>query len=83
MIRLDIGGTSSGTFGRINASTLATINGTLDLRLVDGFVPAPATVFTLFTYGSRAGTFTTITDNDPAHIFNPAYNATNLTLTVA
>jgi len=82
-IRLDIAGTAAGTFGRVTATGAATINGTLDLRLVDGFVPSVSDVFTVFTYASRTGTFVTITDNDAAHLFNPTYNATNLTLTVA
>ena len=83
IIRLDIAGTAAGTFGRVTATGAATINGTLDLRLVDAFVPNVSDVFTVFTYASRTGTFVTITDNDAAHLFNPTYNATNLTLTVA
>jgi hypothetical protein len=83
IIRLDIAGTAAGTFGRVTATGAATINGTLDLRLVDGFAPNVSDVFTVFTYASRTGTFVTITDNDVAHLFNPTYNATNLTLTVA
>jgi hypothetical protein len=66
-IRLDIAGTAAGTFGRVTATGAATINGTLDLRLVDGFVPNVSDVFTVFTYASRTGTFVTITDNDVAH----------------
>lgn len=81
-INLDLGGTAAADFASVMVTGAATLGGTLNVFLVDGFAPNVGNTFQVLTYTSRAGVFGTIADNDPLHIFAPAYNAANLTLTV-
>jgi hypothetical protein len=81
-LRVEIGGTSNSQFGRINVTGIATLDGLLDLKLVNAFTPAVGNTFKVLTYSSHAGAFATITDNDLLHLFSPTYNVADLTLTV-
>ena len=80
---IDIGGLAANQFGRIAVTGVSNLNGTLQLRLVNGFVPTLGQTFAVLTYGSRNGQFTTIVDQDAVDGigYSPTYNATNLTLT--
>lgn len=44
----------------INVSGLATLNGTLHLSLINGYVPQLGHIFNIMRYGSRSGTFAAI-----------------------
>ena len=60
----------------------ATLDGTLNLALVNGFSPAIGNSFQVMTFGSRTGQFATIngTALGNGKQFSPAYSAANLTL---
>ena len=48
-----------------------------------GFVPSVGDAFPILTYASHTGTFGSVTGTTAGpRTFTPAYNATNLTLTV-
>ena len=81
---IDIGGTVTSQFGRLTVSGAATLDGTLNLALVNGFSPAIGNSFPVMTFGSRTGQFITIngTALGNGKQFTPAYSATNLTLNV-
>jgi len=84
-ITLDIGGTSATQFGRVTVSDEATLDGELNVNLVNGFVPSEGNTFQLLTYGSRTGTFATINGTGLPNglVLVPTYNATNLTFTAS
>jgi hypothetical protein len=83
-LNIQIGGTTVGTqYSRLAAANGASLNGTLNVKLINSFVPAIGDVFTIVTASAVSGTFKTT--NLPllsgAHwVVN--YNATNVTLTV-
>ncbi|MEI8267904.1 MAG: LEPR-XLL domain-containing protein, partial [Betaproteobacteria bacterium] len=63
---IELGGTAPATLAdagsgafhdRINVTGLATLNGTLDLELVNGFTPKAGDEFVVFSYGSVQGRF--------------------------
>jgi membrane-associated phospholipid phosphatase len=81
-----IGGTATSQFGRVSISGAATLGGTLNVSLANGFTPSNGQTFAILTYGSHgATTFSTINGLTIGGglVFNPQYNATNLTLAVA
>lgn len=60
-LQIEIGGTTAATqhdFVEISGSAL--LDGTLELALLDGFVPGPADEFVVFDSNSLSGTFTNI-----------------------
>ncbi|MEO1574610.1 MAG: hypothetical protein AAFU65_06570, partial [Pseudomonadota bacterium] len=77
VVNIDIGGTATAQFGRLTSNDDATLGGTLNVALVNGFVPSPGDAFAVATYVNRAGTFGT--ENTAG--LNLAYNAANITLT--
>ena len=81
---IDIGGTAASQFGRLTVTSPATLDGTLNLPLVNGFSPAIGNSFQVMTFGSLTGQFATIngTALGNGKQFSPAYSATNLTLNV-
>ena len=81
---IDIGGTATSQFGRLTTSGAATLDGMLNLALVDGFSPAIGNSFPVMTFGSRTGQFATINGLAIGNgkQFSPKYAATNLTLNV-
>jgi fibronectin-binding autotransporter adhesin len=55
---MEIGGLTPGTqHDQLAANGPATLNGTLEIRLINGFVPNVGDAFTLMTFTSRTGTF--------------------------
>ena len=64
IIAIDIGGTSTSQFGRINITGSATLAGTLQVSYVNGFLPSLSQRFSILTFASRTGTFGTILGND-------------------
>jgi hypothetical protein len=55
-----LGGTSSGSYSRLNVSGQANLGGTLNVSFINGFMASPGNQFTILTYGSRSGTFATV-----------------------
>src|SRR6185369_14053376 len=83
---IDIGGLTPVTqYDQIAASGAATLAGTLNISLINSFVPAIGNSFTIMTFASKTGTFTTT--NLPAlpadRKWVVTYNTANVTLNVA
>jgi uncharacterized repeat protein (TIGR01451 family) len=84
-VNVEIGGTAAGSqFDQLNVTGAATLDGTLNISLINGFTPSLGQTFRVVGWGSRAGTFTTINGLDIGGglRFEPSYGATGLTLTV-
>ena len=81
---ISIGGTTAGSkFDQVN-STTASLAGTLNLKLVNGFVPTLGTTLKILDFGSETGQFTTVNGlaiNGSEH-FAVTYQATDVLLTV-
>jgi hypothetical protein len=80
---IEIGGLAAGTqFDQLNISGTATLNGTLNIQLINGFVPNVGDAFQILSYASNVGTFATINGLiiGNAKKFQASYNPTNLTL---
>jgi len=63
-MRVELGGTATEQIGRISVSGIATLDGTLDIVLVNDFLPSVGDTFAFFTYDSRIGTFHSILGTD-------------------
>lgn len=84
-LNIDIGGATAGTqFDQLNISGAASLNGTLNLSLINGFVPAIGDTFAIINFSSRTGTFSTVNGfkiNGSEH-FMVLYNPTSVSLKV-
>jgi hypothetical protein len=83
---MEIGGLTPGTqFDQLLVSGIATLGGTLDLLLLNGFNPGIGATFQILNYGSRVGQFATVNGTIiiGGKVFTVTYNGTNLILTVA
>ncbi|MGD0388124.1 MAG: PEP-CTERM sorting domain-containing protein [Tepidisphaeraceae bacterium] len=79
---IGIGGPSAGTdFGFLNATGTASLSGTLDVTLTDGFTPFYGETFTILTAETRSGSFSTMDLTYPSGHFNIAYTSTSVVLT--
>ncbi len=84
-LEIEIGGTQAGTtFDRVNVSGVAAFDGHLALSLFDGFEPMIGQTFVIMTFGSRTGTFASVTGRvvGPGKLFAVQYHATDITLLV-
>jgi hypothetical protein len=84
VLTVAIGGLNPGTqYGQLNLSGSATLSGTLDLNLVNKFVPTPGNAFQILNYGSSSGAFAGTQETAlPSGIaLFGAYNPGNLTET--
>jgi hypothetical protein len=80
----NIAGANTGQFNVLNVTGAATIGGTLNIGLLDKFIPAVGDTFEILTAKKVTGTFATVNGtkiNDSEH-FTVTYNADNVTLTV-
>ena len=76
---VDLGGTSLSQHDQLQVSGTATLAGTLDVALIDGFSISPLEEFQIVTYGTVSGTFTT--DEYPNGVtLYPGYGPTSLFL---
>ena len=84
VLNVEIGGTSAGSqFDQLVISGMATLGGTLNVTLLNGFVPATGNTFPVLTFSSSSGSFATTTGLTQAGIqFTPQSNSTNFTLVV-
>jgi hypothetical protein len=85
VFNIDIGGTAAGTqFDQLNISGAASLNGTLNLDLIDSFVPTVGETFAILNAASVTGTFSTVNGtsiNENEH-FAVLYNSDSVTLDV-
>jgi fibronectin-binding autotransporter adhesin len=81
---ISIGGTTAGSqFDELN-STSASLNGTLNIGLINGFVPTIGSKFKIMNFTSETGTFSTVnglTINNKEH-FTITYQGKDVLLTV-
>jgi hypothetical protein len=80
----NVAGASSGQFNVLNVTGAATLSGTLNIKLLNNFVPLVGATFEILTARQVTGTFVTVNGtkiNDSEH-FTVSYNADNVTLTV-
>ncbi len=78
-LNIDIGGTSPGSqYDQIISSGSPTLAGTLNLSPYGGFVPAAGDKFTVMTYASASGTFSSITGTSPAAALGLTYSVVYL-----
>jgi len=84
-LNISIGGTTVGTqYGQLAVSNGVSLNGTLSIKLINGFVPAVGNSFVILTGSAISGTFAKVSGtsiNSTEH-FSVSYNSTNVTLTV-
>lgn len=83
-LHIEIGGRQAAQFGVINVSGSATLNGTLKLTLVNGFVPQRGDSFRVVASKTRSGKFTTITGQALSNglYLNPVYTNSGVILVV-
>jgi hypothetical protein len=81
-LQIDIGGYGQGTTYDLLAVTgQATLDGTLNVRLINAFMPNNGDPFQVLKFGSRSGDFATENlDEGNGLTFVPVYDATSLTL---
>jgi len=80
----NIAGPNAGQFNVLNVTGTATLGGTLNIGLLNNFVPAIGDTFEILTARQVDGTFATVNGtqiNDNEH-FTVTYNAGNVTLNV-
>ncbi|MDX1964075.1 MAG: hypothetical protein SFX18_13055 [Pirellulales bacterium] len=65
--QIEIGGLIPGTqHDQINVGGSASLNGNLELALINGFMPTPGDSFTILNAANRIGTFSSVTGTNPA-----------------
>src|SRR5207247_4221312 len=82
-LSIDLGGLVAGTsFGQLSIAGTATLDGTLNLELVNGFQSAPGDTFDLIKWSSRSGTFTMVNGTNTGNrVLTPTYQPTGLRIT--
>jgi fibronectin-binding autotransporter adhesin len=80
----NISGAESGEFNLLNVTSTATLGGTLNITLLNDFVPVIGSTFEILTAKSVKGTFATVngTKINSSEQFTVTYNSNNVTLTV-
>jgi hypothetical protein len=82
-LQIDVGGTSTGSFGQLNVSGFgvqATLGGNLTVNLVNGFTPNPGNSFQILTFPSRGTPPTDFASENLPDGLSPVYGTNNLTL---
>lgn len=84
VLNLPIGGTGAGQFGQLPVSNGVSLNGTLTLSLINGFVPTIGSSFTLVSGSAITGQFATVngTSINASEHFQINYSGTSVTATV-
>jgi hypothetical protein len=84
-LNIAIGGLTAGKqYGQLAVTNGASLHGTLNVTLINNFVPAIGNTFTILTGSAVSGTFATVNGlsiNSGEH-FTISYKATSVTLTV-
>jgi hypothetical protein len=84
-LNIAIKGPTAAKYGQLAVANGASLDGTLDVTVLNNFVPAIGNVFTILTASAVSGKFSTVNGlsiNSGEH-FTISYNPTNVTLTVA
>src|SRR6202521_763476 len=85
-LNIAIGGLTAGKqYGQLAVANGASLNGTLNVTLINNFIPTIGNTFTILTGSAVSGTFATVNGlsiNSGEH-FTISYKPTNVTLTVA
>jgi T5SS/PEP-CTERM-associated repeat protein len=83
-LQIEVGGLSEGSFDIVNHAGTATLGGTLDLSLINGFTPSENDTFQFLTASNILGTFDTILGADLGGglAFDVIYNLNDVTLEV-
>ncbi|MGH9454763.1 MAG: PEP-CTERM sorting domain-containing protein, partial [Terriglobia bacterium] len=85
LMNVDIGGTTVGAqYDQLDITDVASLNGILNLDLINNFVPTIGEQFDILNFGAKSGTFSTVHGtgiNNNEH-FQVVYNASNVTLDV-
>ncbi len=82
-LAIQVGGApATGLFGQVTVAGSASLNGTLNVTLVNGFAPTTGQVFPILTYGTNTGDFTTknLPTTTGAPIFSTSRKATEYDL---
>ena len=85
VLNIDIGGATPGTqFDELNVTGAAKLNGTLNLNLINSFVPPVGSSFVVLNCGTRTGTFSVVngTKINASEHFTVVYNSNNVTIEV-
>ena len=70
-----LGGTGQGSsYDLFSVSNIATLNGTLDVQLLNGFTPVAGETFDFLNYKTRIGAFNTVTSLDNGYNYTVTYN---------
>lgn len=82
VVNVALGGTAAAQFGRIAVTGAATLAGTLNLMLANGYQPASGDSLKIMTFASETGTFATLNGATISAnlVWAPAYDASDLTL---
>ena len=56
-LNIELGGTGAGQFDQLNVSGAATLDGTLHVGFINGFIPAAGDSFRVLTFGSHSADF--------------------------
>ena len=60
-LKIELGGTTQGTeYDVLNVTGKATLSGTLDVELINGFSPKEGDTFQIINFGTQSGCFETI-----------------------
>jgi hypothetical protein len=84
-LNIELGGVEAGAqYDRLDIAGAMALAGTLDVDLLGGFMPAADERFTILTYGSHTGTFSTVSlpPLTPGLDWSLDYGATTVTLSV-
>jgi hypothetical protein len=83
-LNANLTGTSAGEFSLLHVTGAATLSGTLNIELLNSFVPAIGDTFEILTAGKVSGTFGTVNGTviNGSEQFTVTYNSNNVTLTV-
>jgi len=83
-LNIAIGGNAAGQYGQLPVSNGVSLNGTLNLSLINGFVPTIGSNFTLVTGSAVTGQFTAVngTSINSSEHFQVNYSGTSVTVSV-
>ena len=82
VLEIQLGGTTAGTqYDQLTVTGTATLAGTLNVSLIDGFIPQVGDSFTILPYGTRSGSFFPLSRPE-SYRWGIDYGYSGLTLTV-
>lgn len=82
VLEIQLGGTTAGTqYDQLTVTGTATLAGTLNVSLIDGFIPQVGDSFTILPYGTRSGSFFSLSRPE-SYRWGIDYGYSGLTLTV-